>query len=286
MLSAGQYELLDFGRGRKLERFGERIIDRPSPAAEGAPEAMPDLWRQAIVRYERTSGDQGAWRSAKPQSREDAPLKRDWIIRHGSLTLELRLTEFGHVGLFPEQADNWHWIAEQIGRLAPPRRLLNLFAYTGAATLAAAAAGAEVTHVDASRTTVAWARCNAELSGLADRPIRWIVEDAPTFVRREVKRGRQYQAVILDPPSYGHGPEGEAWKLAEQLPELLADCARLIATDRPLALLTCHTPGYGPAALGRLLRQALGGASVETGELVLSTSAGRRLPGGAMARSC
>ncbi|HEX7448206.1 MAG TPA: class I SAM-dependent methyltransferase [Pirellulales bacterium] len=284
MLNADQYELLDFGRGRKLERFGERIVDRPSPAAERMLEATPDLWRQATARYERTSGDQGAWRSAATAAGKNLPPPRDWIIRHGPLTLDLRLTEFGHVGLFPEQADNWTWIAQQVGGSPAPLRVLNLFAYTGAATLAAAAAGAEVTHVDASRATVAWARRNAELSGMTDRPIRWIVEDAPTFVRRELKRGRSYHAVILDPPSYGHGPKGEAWKLAEQLPGLLADCANLTADDRRFLLLTCHTPGFAPPALGRLLNQALGGGAIETADLYLSTSPGRQLPCGAMAR--
>lgn len=284
MLDAGQYELLDFGSGRKLERFGERILDRPSPAADGLPLTAPGLWQTAAARYERLAGDQGAWRLATSQSCGDGPPKRDWIIHHGPLALELRLTEFGHVGLFPEQADNWDWIAQQVGGSPAPLRVLNLFAYTGAATLSAAAAKAEVTHVDASHTTVAWARRNAELSGMTDRPIRWIVEDAPTFVRRELKRGRSYHAVILDPPSYGHGPKGEAWKLAEQLPDLLADCARLTADDRRFLLLTCHTPGFAPPALGRLLRQALGDGAIETAELHLATFAGRRLPCGAMAR--
>ncbi|HJT34443.1 MAG TPA: class I SAM-dependent methyltransferase, partial [Pirellulales bacterium] len=173
--------------------------------------------------------------------------------------------------------------ARQVRRCAAPR-VLNLFAYTGAATLAAAAAGAEVTHVDAARTTVAWARRNADLSGLSDRPIRWIIDDAPTFVRRELKRGRRYQAVILDPPSYGHGPKGEVWKLADHLPELLADCAKLTADDRRFMLLTSHTPGFGPAVLGRLLAEAFDVARVGSDELALCASSGLRLPCGAMAR--
>lgn len=284
MLPTGQYELLDFGGGRKLERFGDVLIDRPSPAADGLPHGDPTRWREAAVRYERAAGDQGVWHGMVAAAGGSEPLDERWTIQHGPLALELRLTDFGQVGVFPEQADNWDWIAAQVRRCAAPPRVLNLFAYTGAATLAAAAAGAEVTHVDAARTTVTWARRNAELSGLSDRSIRWIVEDAPKFVRRELKRGRQYHAVILDPPSYGHGPNGEVWKLAEHLPELLADCAKLTAGDRRFVLLSSHTPGFGPAVLGRLLADALDIAQVESGELVLYTSSSRRLPCGALAR--
>lgn len=284
MLPTGQYELLDFGGGRKLERFGDLLIDRPSPAADGLPQSQPARWREAAVCYERTAGDQRVWRRMAAAAGGNEPHDERWTIRHGPLTLELRLTDFGQVGVFPEQADNWDWIAAQVRRCAAPPRVLNLFAYTGAATLTAAAAGAEVTHVDAARTTVAWARRNAELSGLSDQPIRWIVDDAPTFVRRELKRGRQYHAVILDPPSYGHGPKGEVWKLAEHLPALLADCAKLTAGDRRFVLLTSHTSGIGPAVLGRLLAEALGMAQGESDELALCTSSGRRLPCGAMAR--
>ena len=283
MFASDQYELLDFGRGRKLERFGERMIDRPSPAADGVQPAEPALWRNAAARYERTTGDQGAWRGASAPS-QSALAEGGWTIGCGPFTLELRPTDFGQVGVFPEQAANWEWIAQQVGRSATPLRVLNLFAYTGVATLAAAAAGAEVTHVDAARTTVAWARRNAQLSNLAERPIRWIVEDAQTFVRRELKRGRRYHAVILDPPSYGHGPKGEVWKLADQLPELLADCANLTSGDRRFLLLTSHTPGFGPSVLSRLLAAALHDERIESGDLVLSTPAGRRLACGAMAR--
>lgn len=284
MLPTGQYELLDFGGGRKLERFGDLLIDRPSPAADGLPRGDPTRWREAAARYERTAGDQGVWRRMAAESSGDEPIDERWTIHHGPLTLELRLTDFGQVGVFPEQTNNWDWIAAQVRRCAAPPRILNLFAYTGAATLAAAAAGAQVTHVDAARTTVAWARRNAEFSGLSDRSIRWIVEDAPTFVRRELKRGRQYHAVILDPPSYGHGPNGEVWKLAEDLPELLSDCAKLTAGDLRFMLLTSHTPGFGPAVLGRLLADAFDISRVESDELALCTSSGRRLPCGAMAR--
>lgn len=278
MFTSDEYQLLDFGGGRKLERFGGVVLDRLSPAADDAATHDGETWKQAAARYERTSGDKGVWQS------NGAVAPSPWTISHGRLRFELKLTEFGHLGLFPEQAGNWDWIAEQVRQAAAPLKVLNLFAYTGGSTLAAAAAGAEVAHIDAARNTVAWARHNAELSGLAEAPIRWITEDAILFVRRELKRAHPYQAVILDPPSYGHGPKGEIWKLAEGLPELLSLCAELTEPDRRFVLLTCHSPGFGPDELGRLLAQAFGGGKIETGEMFVATANGRKLPSGAMAR--
>lgn len=273
-----EYQLLDFGDGRKLERFGTIVLDRLSPAAEGAAPGDCGLWNQATARYERTNGDKGVWQV------NGAATLSPWTISHGSLRFELKLTEFGHLGVFPEQAANWDWIAERVRQAKEPLKVLNLFAYTGGSTLAAAAAGAEVVHVDAARNTVAWARHNAELSGLAEAPIRWIAEDAILFVRRELKRGNRYQGVILDPPSYGHGPKGEIWKLAEGLPELLSLCAELTEADRRFVLLSCHSFGFGPDELGRLLAQAFSGGQIDTSELTVSTAAGRRLHCGDMAR--
>jgi 23S rRNA (cytosine1962-C5)-methyltransferase len=278
MFASDEYQLLDFGEGRKLERCGSVVLDRLCPAAEGVSPADRQLWKQPAARYQRTNGDKGVWQTSG--AAQPAP----WTIAHGSLRLELKLTDFGHLGVFPEQAANWDWIAERVERASGPTKVLNLFAYTGGSTLAAAAAGAEVVHVDAAHNTVAWARRNAELSGLADAPIRWIAEDAMLFVRRELKRGNRYQAVILDPPSYGHGPKGEAWKLAEDLAELLSLCAELTAVDRRFVLLSCHSPGFGPRELGNMMAQAFGEANIETGEMVLNTAAGRPLPCGAMAR--
>ena len=170
--------------------------------------------------------------------------------RTGRCVLELKRTNFGHLGLFPEQAANWPWIAEQVAS-APAMRVLNLFAYTGGSTLAAAAAGAEVVHVDAAKNIVAWARRNAALSGLADAPIHWIAEDALKFVKRELRRENRYDAVILDPPSYGHGAHGEVWRLSQHLPRLLELCGQLTAGRRRFMLLTCHTPDFEPARLAR-----------------------------------
>lgn len=290
MFTSEHYQLLDFGHGRKLERFEQLVLDRPCPAADDFDMATPAAWRAAAARYERdaidhrsvqrSEAERGVWKPA------DATAST-WTIEHVPFRLELRATEFGHLGVFPEQADNWDWIARQVQRAGRPLKVLNLFAYTGGSTLAAAAAGAEVVHVDAARTSVAWARRNAQLSGLAVAPIRWIVDDARKFVRRELKRGNAYDAVILDPPTYGHGTKGEVWKLAEHLPALLADCGELTAASRQFMLLSCHAPGIGPAELEAYLADAIFGhcaAGVRAAALSLSTPDGRRLPSGVVAR--
>jgi 23S rRNA (cytosine1962-C5)-methyltransferase len=239
-----QYELLDFGAGRKLERFGPWVVDRPSPAAQDHAPKRPEMWSKAAARYERSEGQRGSWTHA-------AEIVPEWQVSCGPFALELKLTEYGQVGLFPEQANNWNWIAEQVRAAAAPIKVLNLFAYTGGSTLAAAVAGAEVTHVDAAAGVVTWARRNARVSNLSEVPIRWITEDARKFVRRELKRGNFYDAVILDPPSYGHGPGGEAWKLEEHLGELLTMCDELTAGRRQFFLLTCHSGdlAFSPALL-------------------------------------
>lgn len=276
-----EYELVDFGMERKLERFGGYLLDRPSPAAEGVMKQCPNRVWQAAVRFDRVTGDRGVW---MPSSHLAAPLPECWQIRHPPFVLELKTTPAGHLGVFPEQVANWQWLAEQIASAMRPVRLLNLFAYTGASSLAAAAAGAEVTHVDAARNTVAWARRNAALSSLAHAPIHWIVDDAAAFVRRELKRGRRYDWIVLDPPSYGHGPKGKTWKLATDLEPLLADCVRLCSCDPGGLLLTCHTPGFGPRELHELLVRT-GRRDAESGPLVLETRDGRTLTSGAMART-
>jgi 23S rRNA (cytosine1962-C5)-methyltransferase len=315
--STGDYELLDFGAGRKLERFGDVVLDRPCPAAEGVVKSAPALWRTATARFERTRGDEGVWtcadklpsnweisisleeRSSRdPTGRRLAPATR-WVaadvdVQGVEIRFRLQASPFGHVGVFPEQLQSWQWIVRQIGRNAKPQaaggrplRVLNLFAYTGGSTLAAAAAGAQVVHIDAARNIVERARRNAELSGLDDRPIRWITEDAMKFCQRELKRGNHYDAVILDPPSYGHGPKGEPWKIGEQLLPLLSMCGELTAEGRAFVLATCHTPGIGPAELAAYLSEGLFGHCGQpptAGELFLQTRAGRRLPSGMFAR--
>ena len=284
MFEPAQYELLDFGDGRRLERFGPLLLDRPCPAAESVRPAAAGLWSAGDARFQRLHADQGRW-----VLRGDPP--RQWTIAHGRLAFQLKRTDFGHVGLFPEQAENWSWIAEQVGRRTADGsggvKVLNLFAYTGGSTLAAAAAGAAVTHVDAARNIVAWARRNAELSGLGEAPIRWIAEDAVKFVRREIRRGNRYDGVILDPPSYGHGAHGETWQLATDLLPLLAACAELTNPRPRFVLLTCHTPGFSPAKLRELLAAAFGsqaGTHIDAAPLALVASTGQLLPSGVAAR--
>jgi len=277
-----QYQLLDFGDGRKLERFGANVLDRPSPAAERTSPADRSLWSAADARYVRTDGEQGRWEG--PNVPQQA-----WTFAHGPVVLELKLTDFGHLGAFPEQAANWDWLTRRLAahRGDGPPRVLNLFAYTGGSTLAAATAGAQIVHVDSARGTVEWARRNAALSGLSAAPVRWIVEDAARFVRRERKRGNRYEAVILDPPSYGHGPKGQPWKLSEGLAPLLADCAAVLVDDPLLVLMTCHSPGFGPAELSAHLSDAVFGscgAGVFSESLWLATPEGRRLHSGEVAR--
>jgi 23S rRNA (cytosine1962-C5)-methyltransferase len=267
-------ELLDVGDGRRLDRFGERLIDRPAPAALWPPRLAPAEWAAADLRFERGSGWQGADPALEP-----------WTVVVDELILELRPTEAGQVGLFPEHLSNWPWLrAALAGRPAPD--VLNLFASTGATTLALARAGARVTHLDASRPAVAWARRNAELSGLADRPIRWIVDDALGFVARESRRGRRYDGIVLDPPTFGHGPRGTRWELADTLPELLDACAS-IATDDAFVLLTAHATGLDPDDLGDALVDAFDpapGTEVTTEAIEQIASSGAVLPLGAAAR--
>jgi 23S rRNA (cytosine1962-C5)-methyltransferase len=234
-------ELLDAGDGRRLDRFGSRVVDRPAPGTH-RPARLPAAdWSAADLRFERGSGWAGS---------NLAP----WTVEVDGLTVELRPTEAGQIGLYPEHAAFWAWLRSALAGRADPQ-VLNLFASTGATTLALARAGARVTHVDASRPAVAWARRNAELSGLTDAPIRWIVDDAIAFVDREARRGRRYDGFVLDPPSFGHGPRGTRWELADALPALLDACAA-VAADDAFVLLTAHTTGLRPDDLGDALFDA------------------------------
>jgi 23S rRNA (cytosine1962-C5)-methyltransferase len=275
------HELLDFGGGARLERFGDRVTDRPHPAALG-PRGDVIAWTGADLRFDRERGWTGTAADAGP-----------WTVDFDGLTLELRATEAGQVGLFPEHAAMLPWLRARIrariagaGAGAESPAVLHLFGYTGLATLAMAAAGAVVTHVDASRPAVAWARRNAALSGLVDRPVRWIVDDALAFTEREARRGRRYRGVVLDPPTYGHGPRTGAWRLESDLPAMLAAVARVLDDDG-FVLLTAHTPGFGPDRLGTELGAAFEppAADVEAGDLALTTGDGRQLELGAFARA-
>ena len=273
MIRKDQYQLLDFGEGRKLERFGKLILDRPCKTADGARRTKPAIWDKADAVFVRDETAGGNWRS---QNR--VPLS--WTIAHKKLVFELKLTDFGHVGIFPEQVVNWDWIRRQIKAINEPVRVLNLFAYTGGCTLVSAAVGAEVVHVDAAQNTVLWARRNTEASGLKGSPIRWITEDATRFLQREMKRGNTYHAVILDPPTFGHGPKGEIWKIEQHLPELLEHCMEITDEHRRFMLLSCHSTGIYPQEIQKYLTDALGdlrGGKVESGGLAIPCADGRQL---------
>ena len=276
MFEAEEYELIDFGNSRKLERFGPHLLDRPCPAAEGTQAAYPRQWKQSTARFRRKSADHGRREPAKAVS-------KPWLIRHEPLAFQLKATRFGHLGIFPEQAPNWTEIQRRIRAAKRPIKLLNLFAYTGGSTLAAAAAGAEVVHVDAAKNVVSWARINAQASGLENTSIRWITEDAQKFVQRELRRGNRYDAVVLDPPSYGHGPQGESWQISRDIGPLLLNCHELTRDRRAFILLTCHSAGFGPAEVQALVSDTFCGscqAPVVTRRMHVSTCDGRRLHAG------
>ncbi len=270
------YELLDLGAGARLERFGDRVVDRPHPAAYGE-RADPAAWDATTLFYVPGEGWHGP-----------APVE-PWMVTVRDLTIELRPTDTGQVGVFPEQEPSWSWldgVVRERTEAGTSPSVLNLFAYTGVATLVAAAAGAAVTHVDAAKSAVAWARRNAELSRLEGRPVRWLVDDVAGFVARELRRGRRYDGVVLDPPSYGHGARGRAWRFEDDLPSLLADCARLAGAPDGFVLLTGHTPGFGPDALAGVLGETwrVAPRRIDAGDLEIVARSGRRLELGGFAR--
>lgn len=338
MFTREQYELIDFGEGRRLERMGALVLDRPCPSVEGKRRAEPALWKKADVRFieqKRTQrskdsnsalGFRGVWEpltslgAAYFAQRDDAdPLKgiqaeklssRPWQLAFSDkFVFELKGSPFSHVGVFPEQAENWDRIYElcQEGfkQTGVPVRVLNLFGYTGGVALAAASAGAEATHLDAARNIVTQAKRNADVSfgeyssnadggrtasGRTVGPIRWIVDDAVKYVKREIKRESIYNGVVLDPPSYGHGARGEVWRLSRDLEPLVKRCVELLDGSFNFVLLTGHTPGFGHAVLGRILRQAYCdrfGKDVKaqflTKPLGITSRSGAILPAGDMA---
>ena len=260
------YALLDSGHGRKLERYGPTTVVRPEPQCFWAPRLGPDVWDAAHAVFDPADEeDAGRWRlnGRVPQS---------WPLAWGEVRyFQARLTSFRHLAFFPEQAANWAWLDGRVRAQAAPPRVLNLFGYTGVASLVCAAAGAAVTHVDASKKAIGYARENAELSGLGDRPVRWICEDARRYLQREVKRGSTYQGIILDPPKYGRGPAGEVWRLFEDLPDMVALCAELLAVDADFLLLNGYAARVSGLSLAHLVSGALAGrgGEVDWGELAL-----------------
>jgi len=274
------YEVLDAGDGEKLERWGSVILRRPDPQVIW-PKAEPKLWESAQACYRRSETGGGHW-----EFRVQLPER--WTIGLDSLQFYVKPTGFKHTGLFPEQAVNWQFMDKRIrgaGRRNP--RVLNLFAYTGGATLACAAAGAHVTHVDAAKSMVLWARDNRDLSGIPAEATRFIVEDVKGFVRRELRRGNRYDGVIMDPPSYGRGPNGEVWKLEDELFLLVDLCAEVMTSSPLFFLINGYTTGFSAGALGHIAERCLCsryGGKTEAGELALKVTSGGALPCGMTAR--
>lgn len=272
------FEVLDCGGGMKLERWGDVVLARPDPQVIW-PQTQPQLWQKADAVYERSQQGGGAWQMQRP-------LPQRWAVSYGPLRFYVRPTGFKHTGLFPEQAVNWDWMSGLIAA-RPGARVLNLFAYTGGASLACAQAGAHVTHVDAARGMTLWAKENRQLSHLAETSFRFIVEDALGFVQREIRRDSRYDGILMDPPSYGRGPSGEVWKLEDALFDLAATCASALS-DKPLFfLINGYTTGFQPAVLQNILRltvqKRFGGTSCAD-EIGLPVTSGGVLPCGSSGR--
>jgi 23S rRNA (cytosine1962-C5)-methyltransferase len=273
------YELLDSGMGRKLERYGKYIFSRPDPEALWSRHLPESDWRKAELEFIR-KGTSTEWKVAK-----DVP--KEWPVTIEGLTFIIRPTMFKHTGLFPEQAPNWRWIGEKIIAAKRDVSVLNLFGYTGGATLAAAKAGAAVVHVDGSKMAITWARENAEASGLADKPVRWILDDAKAFLKKEIKRGNRYDGIIMDPPTFGHGPKNELWKIEDDFMELLALAREALSPGALFVLMSGYAAGYSPIAYENCLAAAMTGmqGTIESGELAIEeTQSKRLLPAGIYAK--
>ena len=272
------FEVLDTGGGEKLERWGDILLARPDPQVIW-PRENEGLWQKAQAHYTRSERGGGAWEFR-------AKLPEKWVIAYKSLQFYVRPTGFKHTGLFPEQTANWDAMSTLLKK-RPGAKVLNLFAYTGGATLACAAAGAHVTHVDAAKGMVQWAKENRELSGLPETSFRFIVEDALAFVRREIRRGSRYDGILMDPPSYGRGPNGEVWKLENELYGLVSTCAEALSDDPLFFFINSYTTGFQPAVLQNILGKTVArryGGRIDAQELCLPVRSGGVLPCGATGR--
>ncbi len=285
------YELIDSGEGRRLEKFGGYVLDRPDPQIIWKKNIPSSVWNKADARFERTTKDRGRWI-------KNIPMPEKWQMSHQNTSFWVKLTPFKHTGVFPEQIWQWEYINKQTSEASSQKldvskstnrqiNVLNLFAYTGIATLFAAKAGAKVTHVDASRPAITWANENRDLNEMQNAPIRWIVDDALKFTAREIKRGVKYDAIIMDPPVYGHAPNGEPWDFNKDFPKLLINCKQILS-DKPLfVLVNAYAVSTSSITLANTLQDAFGslGGSIENGELTLKEkSAGRLLSTGIWAR--
>ena len=277
------YKIIDTSGGDKLESWGGRLLVRPDPQIIWKTEHRSPLWNKADGVYHRSSKGGGEWEFRKK-------LPESWVISYGALRFVIRPTGFKHTGLFPEQAVNWDFMADKIRAAKEQGRevkVLNLFAYTGGATLACAEAGAAVTHVDASKGMVSWARDNAAASGLSDKPIRWLVDDCEKFVKREIRRGSRYDGIVMDPPSYGRGPGGEVWKLEDCIYDLVKTCAQVLNDEPMFFLLNSYTTGLSPSVMAYILSEVLSekfGGEVTADEIGLTVEmSGMPLPCGSTA---
>lgn len=273
------YEVIDCCCGEKLERWGRYVLLRPDPQVIWNTNKADIRWKRLNAHYHRSAKGGGEW--------EFFDLPSQWDIRYGALTFHLKPFSFKHTGLFPEQSVNWDWISDKIKNAGYRAKVLNLFAYTGGATLAAAKAGAEVTHVDASKGMVGWAKENAAASGLEQAPIRWLADDCMKFVEREIRRGKTYDAVIMDPPSYGRGPKGEIWKIEDSVFPLIQACTQILSREPLFFLVNSYTTGLQPAVLAYMLGSAMKkfGGITDAQEIGLPVSStGLVLPCGASGR--
>ncbi|MBR2563306.1 MAG: class I SAM-dependent methyltransferase [Paenibacillus sp.] len=275
------YEVIDTGGGEKLERWGDVILRRPDPQIIWPLENETHEWRQAHGHYHRSSSGGGSWDMKKP-------IPERWTIGYENLKFHIKPTSFKHTGLFPEQAANWSWMMDKIANAGRPISVLNLFAYTGGATVAAAYAGASVVHCDAAKGMVQWAKENVQLSGLGDRPVRFITDDVFKFVQREQRRGNKYDASIMDPPSYGRGPNGETWKLEENLYPFLKSCMTILSDNPLFMLVNSYTTGISSTVLRNMLTMTMSakyGGKITAGEIGLPiTRSGLDLPCGILGR--
>lgn len=275
------YEVIDTGGGEKLERWGDVILRRPDPQIIWPLKNETNDWRNVHGHYHRSSSGGGHWDMKKP-------IPERWTIAYDQLKFYIKPTSFKHTGLFPEQAANWRWMMDKIQNAGRPISVLNLFAYTGGATVACAYAGASVVHVDAAKGMVQWAKENVHLSGLADRPVRFITDDVFKFVQREQRRGNRYDAIIMDPPSYGRGPNGETWKLEQNLYPFLESCTKILSDNPLFMLINSYTTGISPTVLSNMLNMTMVdryGGKITAGEIGLPiTKSGMILPCGILGR--
>lgn len=276
------YEVIDTSDGEKLERWGDYILVRPDPQVIWHTPKKDKRWNKLNGHYYRSKKGGGQW--------DFFDLPEQWSINYKELTFNLKPFSFKHTGLFPEQATNWDWCSEKIKNAGRPIKALNLFAYTGGATLAAAKAGASVTHVDASKGMVTWAKENAVSSGLKDAPIRWLIDDCTKFVKREIRRGNKYDAIIMDPPSYGRGPGGEIWKIEDSIYDFVKLCTEVLSDDPLFYLINSYTTGLAPSVLTYMLstevKSKFGGTVISDEIGVPVSGNGLVLPCGASGRWC